>query len=464
MKKVLLFAGHSRSPFKWGMVGEVVKRLLDDPEIDLYYLDCSSAINTPCGANPAHRWGYCNKCRKNCLLVAKHAGLDENKVLKMEKFKTPKFPDVNSIEELIKFDYEGYNYGLSPASVIMTIIREYDFDIKKWQKKIKEFLKTEYVIFKNLEKLQKEHNFDEIHTFNGRMPSMYPFVSFAKVKDIPYVVYERGGNINKLRVIKNSVPHDFYNLKNDVKRYWENAPENKDEIAKTWFEDRRGGKYQAIHSYTANQIKDSLPANWDETKENIAIFNTSTDEVAAFDSWNHPFAKNENEVLEQVFEHYKDDESKHFYLRIHPNLTKAKKNQTTQIRQINSFRGKYPNLTIIEPDEKLDTYALIDAASKIVVSYSTVGCEAAYWGKPSILAGKSPYEDWDCAYKANSLEELYQLIDTKDLKAKPKENSYPYGYFYQVFGDDYKYFHATTHDEGEIFELKLNKKGIKHVK
>lgn len=457
-KKILYVYGHSRSPFKWGLVGEVLKRLLENKENEIYILDCNNKIKGWCGLNRRNHIGYCNKCNKVCQKIANIAGISSAKILKMEKIKCPKFPNFTTIQDAINYEIEGYNLGLGPISCIMTLTRDYDFDIKKWNKDIKKFFETEYIILKNIEKFHNEIKFDEIHTFNGRMPSLYPAVSFAKRHNIPYVVYERGANINKLRTIIGSVPHDFNNWRKEVSEYWQNDDENKIELANKWFKDRRAGKFQALESYTKDQIKDSLPKNWDETKENIVFFNSSIDEVFAFESWEHPFKENENEVLREMLEHYKNDETKHFYLRVHPNLTKAKKKKATQIREINEFKKLYKNLTVIEPDEKIDTYALIEAASKVITSYSTVGCEATYWGNVSIIAGKAPYEDLDCVYKANSMEELYQLIDDKNLDPKPKESTYPYGYYNEIMGTDFKYYHAKSHNEGEFLGLKLTKK------
>lgn len=457
-KKILFVAGHSRSTAKWAMVGEVLKRLLEDKENEIYILDCNNKIKGWCGLNRKNHIGYCNKCNKVCSKIAEVAGCNMNNILKMEKIKCPKFPNFTTIQDAINYEIEGYNLGLGPISCIMTLTRDYDFNIKKWDKDIKESFKTEYTTLKNIENFHNKIRFDEIHVFNGRMPSMYPAVVFAKKHDIPYYVYENGANINKFRTIKNNVTHDFYNWKKEVSEYWQNDDKNKIELANKWFKDRRAGKFQALASYTKDQIKDSLPKNWDETKENIVFFNSSIDEVYAFDSWKHPFAKDENEILKNLFEHYKNDETKHFYLRVHPNLTKAKKKKATQIREINEFKKLYKNLTVIEPDEKIDTYALMDCANKVLTTYSTMGCEATYWGNVSIIAGKAPYEDLDCVYKANSMEELYQLIDDKNLDPKPKESTYAYGYYNEVYGDDYKYYKAKSPSEGEFLGLKFSRK------
>ena len=248
--------------------------------------------------------------------------------------------------------------------------------------------------------------------------------------------------------------HKFYDRKEYVSLVYNNpdvSPEEKARIAQKWYTDRRAGAIQfAGFSFTADQIKDYLPEGFDFNKENITFFNSSIDEVYAFEGWEHPFVDNENVLLEKLLEHYKDDKEKHFYLRIHPNLMGAKRKNSSQIVQIREIVKKYNNITLIDPDKKIDTYALIQASNKILTAYSTVGCEATFWGAVSILAGKAPYEDYDCAYIAHSMEELFKLLDDKNLKPKPKENSYPYGYFFHEFGEPSRYFIRKSFCDGDF--------------
>ncbi len=455
MKNVLYASGHSRSAFKWGMVGEIAKRLLDEPSNNVFYMDCNNNVKGPCGLNAHKHLGYCNKCLNNCRKVIELAGIKNENILKMEKIKPVKFPDFNSIKEAIDYNFDGYNLGLGPISCIMTLNRDYDFNIKKWNSKIKKFFETEYTILKNIEKFHKIYNFEEIHIFNGRMASMYPYVAFAKKHNIPYFTYETGANIHKFIIIENSVPHDFYSTKQRIKDYWQNGSDDKCFLAEKWFKDRRQGKYQAMESFTKDQTKNLLPKGFDKTKENIAFYNSSIDEIYAFDSWKHPWADNENQIIDKILEHYKNDSSKHFYLRIHPNLKKAKIKHSTQIRQIEELNKKYKNLTVIEPEDKIDTYALTEAVDKVITAYSSVGFEATYWGNVSIFLGKAIYEDLDCSYCASSFEELCKLIDNKDLKPKPKENTYPMAYLNEVQGIEYKYYKPISKCEGEFMGLHL---------
>ena len=460
-KKILLLDGWSRQPYRWGLKGEVLKRLTEDENNTVYYLECGKAVKGYCQFNKRGHWGYCEKCKMAGKKIIEELNCDRVKVLTMQKFKVPKFPEFKTMKELIDYTFDGYNYGLGPASSCMTMTRDYAFDLKKWKNTLQRQLQTEYTVFKNLEKLDAEYNFDEIWTYNGRLPVNYPCVSYANKNNKSYVTYELGGAINRIDIEYNTVPHNFYDRRQAVIDYWGNASADREQQAEKWYNDRRAGKYQAIASFTKDQMKDLLPNGFDETKENIAIFNSSMDEVAAFDTWKHPFADTENEILVKLFEHYKDDNTKHFYLRIHPNLYKAKRNNTTQIREINKLKGKYKNVTIIEPQEKVDTYALMQSVSKVISIYSTAGCEATYWGTASILAGKAPYDSYDCVYKANSMDELFGLVDTKDLKPKPKEQSYPYAYYFSTLGDIFEYYEATSPNTGNFMGLKFDKNKIR---
>ncbi len=447
MAKVLIFASHSRPTYKIAQLLELCKMHIDKKN-EIRILDCGGILGGYCALNRAGGVLYCNKCIQSADKAMALAGISPDKLIPIKKFETPKFKFPESLQELKDYDICGVNVGVGIASVVMTLGRNFMPDIFKYKKCINGYFKTAYTMIKNVEAIYDDWQFDEFHSFNGRLPSVYPILNFCKKKGVDYYIYEGGANRNKMRCLKNELIHELDPFKGEIERYWSEGTEpERSQKAQKWFDDRRGAKYQAQESFTVHQKKDSLPLDWNFSKENIAIFNSSIDEIYAFDCWKNPFVDNENDLLMQIFEHYKDDASKHFYLRIHPNLTKAKKYRTLQILQINELKKKYKNLTVIEPDAKIDSYALVGASSKVLTFTSTVGFEATYAGKVSILAGRAPYEDLDCTYKAKSVEDIFALIDDKSLKPKPKENTYPYAYRNEVFGLDFKYVKAKNEEE-----------------
>ena len=105
------------------------------------------------------------------------------------------------------------------------------------------------------------------------------------------------------------------------------------------------------------------------------------------------------------------------------------------------------NFTLIPSDSKISTYALIDNCEKVLTFGSTAGIEATFWGKPSIMAGASMYLHLDAVYRPKTHEELLQML-TAQLKPKSKEDAIKYGYYFNTFGEKFKYFEATDFFEG----------------
>ena len=462
-KKVLLIGSHSRHPYKVGMMAEVFKCLYDDENNDLRFLDCDNAVGGYCILNKAHGKMYCKKCTTANRYVMDWINFPKENVIKMQKFKAPKFPVFDNIDSLKQYEIEGQNAGLSVVTSIMSMTRDFQFNPLKHTKTIHGFLKTQYITIKNLEKVYEEFPFEELHTFNGRFALSYAAVQFAIKKGIDFYLYEGSGKPTKYLKVKNQLVHNMDAIRDQINSEWAKSdPENRDEIARRWFAQRRAGKN--AFSFTLDQKAKLLPKDYDETKENIVMFNSSIDEYYAFDDFANPIEKNENNIIKAILERYKDDNTKHFYLRIHPNLTEAKRKKALQIIQINELKKKgYKNFTVIEPDDKIDSYSMIDIADKVITFISTMGVESTFWGKPSILAGKSFCDHLGCVYQVKTYDELFKMIDDKDLKPIEQSKTYPYGYGMAMHGVEYKTYIPYRHNDGEflghsvkIFENPIN--------
>ena len=462
-KKVLLIGAHSRHPYKVGMLAEIFKNLYDDKNNDLRFLDCDNALGGYCVLNKAHGRIYCKKCTVANKCVMEWINFPKEQVIKMKKFKAPKFPVFAEMEDLKKYKIDDQNAGLSVVTSIMSMTRDYQFNPLKHKKDIQGFLRTEYITIKNLEEIYEKFPFEELHTFNGRFAFSYAAVQFARKKGVDFYLYEGSGKPTKYLRVKNNFLHNMNMFRDLIDKTWVDAPaENRDNIAKNWFVQKRGGKN--FDSFTIDQKNKLLPKDYDASKENIVMFNSSIDEYYAFDDFTNPIEKNENDIVKSILEKYKDDDSKHFYLRIHPNLTEAKRKKALQIKQINELKKKnYKNFTIIEPDAKIDSYSMIDIADKVITFISTMGVESTFWGKPSILAGQAYCDRLGCVYQVKSYDELFEMIDKKDLQPIEQSKTYPYGYGMAMFGEEYKTYIPYRHNDGEflghsvkIFENPIN--------
>ncbi len=70
------------------------------------------------------------------------------------------------------------------------------------------------------------------------------------------------------------------------------------------------------------------------------------------------------------------------------------------------------------PESSISTYAMMKHCDRVVSFGSTAGLEAAYWGKPSILAGTSFYRNLGATYNPRTHEDLVALIMAERLPPK----------------------------------------------
>ena len=81
-----------------------------------------------------------------------------------------------------------------------------------------------------------------------------------------------------------------------------------------------------------------------------------------------------------------------FALRIHPNtLNKSVSYALRNARKALALKKKFPNLKMIWPNEKINSYDLIRASRCVLVENSTIGAEAAWLGVPVRYLAPSLY-------------------------------------------------------------------------
>ena len=167
-------------------------------------------------------------------------------------------------------------------------------------------------------------------------------------------------------------------------------------------------------------------------------------------------------------------------MRVHPNLSKSDNSQTRFLEILDHEFGdrKSGNLEVIPASSSISTYDLIDACDLIITFGSTVGIEAVYRGRPSILMGKALYEDLGCVIRPNSHEDLIEILNHYVLfRSLPKAYSLPdtqtleiatikYGFFFKQWGYPLEYvkFHsldkASLHRNGKEYFVKPSLRAI----
>lgn len=340
--------------------------------------------------------------------------------------------NLKNAEEVKLFKYRQVEVGISVLSMYYDITRDLDManwdGFMAWALPLMENL-CDFVdyAYRMLEELKPE----QVLIYNGRLFENRLFYDIARTLGIEFVSLEGvGGHIEPYKKIRfiGEWPLNIELYGKMVEELWEHSPqtlEEKTNQASSFYEKRRNGILVFdTRVYTKDQQKDKLPEDFDALRLNIAIYNSSQDEIAALgEEWQkgNLFAS-QYEAIEFMLQHAAP--GIHFYLRIHPNLKGVTHKAHMELYEL----SKYPNITIIPPESKVSSYALMDACDKVVTFGSSTGVEASYWGKPSILVGRSFYEMTGACYHMKSRDELVSAINS-ELPAKDRLGALKYAYF-----------------------------------
>jgi hypothetical protein len=230
-----------------------------------------------------------------------------------------------------------------------------------------------------------------------------------------------------------------------------------EEVGAKWFVDRRVGLNLNWPSFIADQRKCNLPYDFNPQKRNIAVYISSEDEFECIDGWENWLFKDQNEGLDKILKDAPSDFF--FYLRIHPNLKGITNSQTQGLEKFKNYK----NCHVISAESLIDSYELALVCEKTLTFGSTIGIEATFWGKPSILAGKCMYEHLDVCYVPKNYDELLTFI-TLVLTPKPKENCYIYGYWNLKHGIEFKFFKPKGFFEGSFRNKSLKASILARIK
>jgi hypothetical protein len=434
---------------------EIAQRHLDDGD-EVTMLGCDGAI-TCCDANPLGVRKTCIDCIDN-----RYAGLEllssNIKLYKLGDYLSQNdrkqaeriAAEIDGPENARNLSFQDTDLGWGALSSTVSRFRDPDCKSNESLIQLRKFGVSALRSFLATTKfLDCQKKFDSVYIFNGRFASTRGAYRAAQHNGVPTIyLHERGSSVKKFQLYKNDFPHSRTLLKQEAEKLW-----NQEELeavklskAKEFYENRRFGKPTSWKPFTELQQAGSLPESWNPEKKNIAIFNSSEDEFAAIGKeWLHLiYPKQSTGISRIVKDLCSSNPDVHIYLRIHPNLMKVKNSDLSFLLEL-----KHPQLTTILPDSPVCSYALLDHSDTVLTFGSTMGAEATFWRKPSVLASHAFYQDFDVAYRPQSHQEVLDLLKS-DLLPKPIVGAVKYGYYMNCFGMEYKYWNAKTFLSGEF--------------
>ncbi len=356
------------------------------------------------------------------------------------------------LKDLKAYRYGCVQLGMGVASSLISWAGDSQYDVVGNRQVARRALLAAAMTYERaLVAIQSERP-DAVVTFNGRFATCRAIVEAAATAQVPVLRHERGAVFDKFELFSEPL-HSFAYVRRRIMEAWERAnPDTREEVGHSFFARRRSGDGIGWYSFVKGQVHGNVPERVPGVRR-VVYFSSSDDEYAAISDTVEPGCWGEQletvHALIKVCEGYSDLE---LIVRVHPHIRIKSTAERTRWGRI---RGR--NLRVIGPDSKVDSYGLLDSADVVVTYGSTIGIEATYWGKPSILLGPSTYAGIDACFEPRTELDLARLLAGKDrIYAQPRERCLPYGHYYLTYGKQYSHYNPESLSAGTFLGHRLD--------
>ena len=357
-----------------------------------------------------------------------------------------------NLHDLRKYHYKKFPLGEGVASSIISYFRDENIELDKINSYVQQLLISAAIVLERVIKLIIIEKPNTIITFNGRFSICYPIVLAANKMKIKILFHDRGASYDKYEIFKKNI-HDHNFRASEIKRYWKlnKNYKKKTYIGNQHFLKRRNREPVDMgFSFVRHQKKNYLSFNNIKNKR-IIVFYTATDYEQAAAVYDY----NQENIFKDFLSIIKNFKDIHLIIRVHPGLNIKNK---AEDRKWNKYRSK--DITVINSDDKTDTYKLMEIADTIVTYSSRIIIETVYWGKKSIsLSNIMFYSKLGIGLYPDNKNILKNMLNTNyQYKKIDKKKCLYVGYYFETYGIKYRYYKPNNYFNGsfnkEQFEWK----------
>ena len=197
------------------------------------------------------------------------------------------------------------------------------------------------------------------------------------------------------------------------------------EEARMWLVQRRYGANPAWIQFSKTVSAESVRSQFriSKSKRLLALFTSSTDEVAGDPLMQGPYPSQEDwvrDVIEWAGAHSQVE----LVIKVHPNLggNSYIGAATHELNFYQRIRSSLPaNVQMLMPEDNVSAYSLAEEADFGLTFGSIIGLEMALLGKPVLLASRAVYENAPAFLTVRSREDLKPLLEKSLLPCDTRE-------------------------------------------
>jgi hypothetical protein len=379
--------------------------------------------------------------RSQKLIEGPHRNVRYADLPQWERFVAPAFGPFKTVEELQAFEWNGFDAGMAVGSSLISYARVTRPDVVPYGEVIDRTMRSALRLYSSFRAFLAREKPDVVFVLNGRFTHTRALFRACQQEGIRCMIHEMGSRMTHYGIFENAMPHNRAYFARQAKAMWaERAadPTARDQASR-WFEDRARGADQAWFSFTKNHDPSLLPDEWDSTRAKFVVFTSSEDEFAAIGpDWKNDLFPRQLDgirILSKLVGELRPDAD--LVIRMHPNLAGTTDPEVTSVTELAG-----PGVIVIPPESRVSSYGLLHAAEVVLTFGSTIGMEAVFWGKPSILLGPTIYDGLGGMYRPASVQDLRALLSGR-LAPLDREVALMFGFYAGNFGQPYRYYEPT---------------------
>jgi hypothetical protein len=320
--------------------------------------------------------------------------------------------ELNSLEDILTFNYEGIDFGEIVKGVMFRYYSSLSFGTDALEI-AKSFLKTSLTNYIQVKELNEKNNYDYVMFSHGIYCTWQPVLNYCTNNNVDFVCYDRAKIKNTCNFNLNiaSPVWDITTAWNRLNDYKLNEAElQKVDVYLKERELQKGDVYAYNFSEKEKDISKLREKYNIKPKAKIITFFTNLIWDAANVSRDIAF-ESPIQCIQKTIEKYKDNEDVHLLFRSHPAEMILGSNERYGSLIRDMYKVLPNNISIIEPEDNINSFSVLELSDIGVVHTSTVGLEMAIEDKPVVLISETHYRDKGFTYDATGEENFFATLD-----------------------------------------------------
>lgn len=309
---------------------------------------------------------------------------------------------ITFVYELVSLNYDSISPGSALANELTTLLKNRDIDFKKNRKIIEILIRSYLEVYQSTKNLLERNNINRLYVFNGRFLHERAVWDASKLKHIETMLFET--TRNRYHVRKKGF-HDRINNQIEMINFWDQSKLTLEEKISS------GSKYFELLRSKSNPFLSHGGSEFTTDKPYFVYFSNSDDEAVGFwESWDEKLGS-QIQVVKKLQEFFDQQDEVSLVIRLHPNL----QNKSYAQRRDWNLIKETKNSKVISADSKTSSYDLLDNSRGVITFGSTIGLEAAFSKKPSLLLADSGYDELEVCDKPKNWDEVFRWINTSHI-------------------------------------------------